>query len=408
VTWGNKEQKSSAAKSTEKERQVSIMTRLKPCEALSQQVQKLETEAFDHKRLQEELSVAYDALNSSASGVIITNLDGHITHVNPAFLKTFEYSEKTEVLGKNAALLFANGKEGKLSDIKTIIDTTKGATEQFTVQRKDTTTFPVEVSSSNVADHKGHIVGHMASFVDITERKRTEGDLQRLNEELKTFVNVVSHDLKQPIVAIQGISTLLAKKYQEKLDEKEMKYLEHIRMSATRMESLVSDLLMLARIGQVVSIFKDISASEVVKSVTANLKEAIEAKDLELIVEEDLPQIYCDPARIYQVFENLVINAIKFSRNSDHREVRIGYEDNEGYHQFFVKDNGIGIDSKYHQKIFDMFHRLRDVEDRTGTGLGLAIVEKIVSSHGGKVWVESEKGKGATFFFTLPKRSICL
>ncbi|MBN1843242.1 MAG: PAS domain-containing protein [Deltaproteobacteria bacterium] len=123
-------------------------------------------ETFDRRHLQEELSVVYDALNSSANGVIITNLDGRITFVNPALLRTFEYLEKTEVLGKNAAELFVEGKVRKFSDVEALIDKTKGEIEEFDVQRSGGTVFPVEVSYSNVTDHRGNVVGRMASFVD--------------------------------------------------------------------------------------------------------------------------------------------------------------------------------------------------------------------------------------------------
>ena len=128
----------------------------------------------------------------------------------------------------------------------------------------------------------------------------------------------------------------------------------------------------------------------------------MEEKRIELVVTEDLPPIYCDGERIYQVFENLLINAIKYMGDTEDPKIEIGYEDNEAFHQFYVRDNGIGIDAKYHEKVFEMFHRLREVEKEEGTGLGLAIVERIVNNHRGRVWVESEPEKGSTFYFTIP------
>jgi signal transduction histidine kinase len=124
---------------------------------------------------------------------------------------------------------------------------------------------------------------------------------------------------------------------------------------------------------------------------------------VELVVDEGLPTISCDKERLHQVFQNLIVNAIKFTRASETPRIEVGYEHKENLHQFFVRDNGIGIDPQDHQKIFEKFERLEEQEDEEGTGLGLAIVERIVKSHGGKIWVESEKGKGATFYFTLPK-----
>jgi signal transduction histidine kinase len=169
------------------------------------------------------------------------------------------------------------------------------------------------------------------------------------------------------------------------------------------MEVLVSDLLTLSSIGRVVPTFKDIPSLEIIGNVTSGLEDRLKEKGIELVVTDSLPTINCDGERIYQVFENLLVNAIKFMGATKAPKIEVGYEDRGNFHQFSVTDNGIGIDPKYHQKIFEMFHRLREIEDKTGTGLGLAIVERIVKNHGGKVWVESEKGHGATFYFTLPK-----
>jgi len=243
----------------------------------------------------------------------------------------------------------------------------------------------------------------LGNIVDITEQKKVEEDLQKINEELENFVRIVSHDLKIPIISVQGFSSRLFKNYQDRLDEKGLQYVEQIRTSADRMEALVSDLLSLSRIGRVVSDFTDVSLQKILKDVASCLKHRLEENGIELVVTENLPSIHCDGERIYQVFENLLSNAIKFVHGTKDPRVEVGCEDKEDAYQFYVRDNGIGIDPKYHGKIFEMFHRLKEVKDEQGTGLGLAIVERVVNNHGGKVWVESEKGKGATFYFTLPK-----
>ena len=126
-------------------------------------------------------------------------------------------------------------------------------------------------------------------------------------------------------------------------------------------------------------------------------------KGIELIVADTLPTTLCDRDLICQVFENLLVNAIKFLGSTKNPRIEIGHEDKGEIHQFCLRDNGIGIDPKYHSRIFERFSRLRDIEDEEGTGLGLAIVDSIVTKHGGRVWVDSEKGKGASFYFTLPK-----
>ena len=237
---------------------------------------------------------------------------------------------------------------------------------------------------------------------EITERRHAEKDLRKINANLESFVHIVSHDLKTPTISIRGFSSRLLKNHQEGLGEKGRKYVEQIDASARRMEALVSDLLELSRIGQVASTFDDVSSLEIVKNVSSGLQDRLKDEGIKLVVAHNLPTIYCDRKRIYQVFENLLVNAIKSTRRADNPRIEIGYRDSGSHGQFYLRDNGIGIDPKHHRKIFEIFHR---VEDEEGTGLGLAIVERIVASHGGKVWVESEKGKGATFYFTLPKRS---
>jgi signal transduction histidine kinase len=216
---------------------------------------------------------------------------------------------------------------------------------------------------------------------DRLARKQAEEELRKTNEELKHFAHVVSHDLKAPITHIQGFSSFLLEEYQEKLGERGRMCIERIEANVRRMEVLISDLLTLSSIGRVVSTFKDIPSLEIVRNVTSDLEDRVNQKGIELVVADNLPTIYCDGNRIYQVFENLLVNAIKFMRETQNPRIEIGCEDKKGFHQFYVRDNGIGIDPKHHRE---------------------AIVERIVNNHGGRVWVESEPGKGSTFYFTIP------
>jgi len=244
----------------------------------------------------------------------------------------------------------------------------------------------------------------LGNVVDITEQKRAEAELRKTNEELKNFVSVVSHDLKTPVIAIHGFASRLLKHYQEKLGDKGSRQLEQIMAGARRMELLVSDLLTLSRIGRIVPTFEHVASSEIVRNVISGIQNRIKEKGIEVVVADNLPTIYCDGERIYQVFENLLVNATKFTADIKKPKIEIGYKDGGDPHLFYVRDNGIGIDPEHHLRIFEMFHRLKLKEDEEGTGLGLAIVDRIIKNHGGKVWVESEKDKGATFYFTVPKR----
>ncbi|MEJ2725069.1 MAG: ATP-binding protein [Deltaproteobacteria bacterium] len=236
----------------------------------------------------------------------------------------------------------------------------------------------------------------LGNIVDITRQKEAE-------EELKDFAQALSHDLKNPLVSIHGLASRLLKDYKEKLGEKGREYIEHIQASAQQIEALISDLRTLAQLGQVIIEYEDVDTSEVVQEVASSLQAQLKDRGIELSIAEDFPVVRCDRGRIFQVLENLVGNAIKYMGNPENPQIEVGYEDKGQAHLFSVKDNGIGIAPENHKKIFESFKRLKEVKGEEGTGLGLAIAKRIVRNHGGKIWVESEKKKGSTFYFTLPK-----
>lgn len=237
---------------------------------------------------------------------------------------------------------------------------------------------------------------------EVGERKLIEQELLRKNKELEDFVNAISHDLKSPIISVQGFAALALKRPEIQLDEKATQYLKQIQASGQRMERLIADLLSLVKTGQVDSDIQDVSMLELAKELASALQPRLDKKSIDLVIADDLPTIRCDKERIRQVLENLLINAVKFMGDTPKPRIEVGYEDKSNAHQFCVKDNGIGIDSTCHSKIFRVFQQLKEVKEE-GTGIGLAIVAKIIENHGGKVWVESEKGNGATFCFSIPK-----
>jgi len=235
------------------------------------------------------------------------------------------------------------------------------------------------------------------------ETRRNSEKLAAVNEELENFVFTVSHDLKSPIVSIQGFASILLEDFAEKLDPEGKHYLERIRSNASQMERLIRDLLELSRIGRVVNPFEPTDINDIVKLAINNLQFQVQEKKVAIEYPSDFPTVVCDRDRILQVFSNLLSNAIKYMGDNPKPKVEIGYRDEGDEYVFFVKDNGIGIDPKYHKKIFDLFQSLKEVKNVEGTGVGLTIVKRIIENHRGRVWVESEKGKGATFYFTIPK-----
>jgi len=237
----------------------------------------------------------------------------------------------------------------------------------------------------------------------ITERKRAEEEIRKKNKELEDFVYMVSHDLKNPVVSIQGLCSLLMKKHQEDLNEKILFYIDRVQANASLMASLLEDLVELSRIGRIEDKKTEISVQEVIESVWGGVSRSLSAEDVEFILPENLPQVFYSEKRLYQIFYNLLSNAVKFKDEDKKPKVEIGCQDNKADYTFFVRDNGIGIEREYHDKIFEVFSQLKDTESE-GTGMGLSIVKKIVEANQGKVWVESQKGVGSTFYFTIPKK----
>ncbi len=374
-------------------------------EELEQRVKELEKEALEHKRMEEVLRESEEKysklVENSLTGIYIDQ-DEKIVFANNRFADIYRYPRE-ELIGIESWRL-VHPEDRSLTD-KTRARRLKGeeAPSEYEARglTKNGETIWIKRRNTSI-EYKGR-PAILGNAVDITEQKQAEEELRKINEELKNFVHVVSHDLKTPIISIQGFSSRLLKNYQEKLGEKGRVYLEHIKTSGRRMEVLVSDLLALSKIGRVVSNLKDISSHEIVKNLTSDLQDRVKEKGIELVVAHNLPTISCDGERIYQVFQNLLVNAIKFMGDTESPQIEIGYADMGDFHQFSVRDNGIGIDPKYHRRIFEIFHRLKKIEDEEGTGIGLAIVYRIVTDHDGKVWVKSEKGKGAIFYFTLPK-----
>jgi light-regulated signal transduction histidine kinase (bacteriophytochrome) len=236
----------------------------------------------------------------------------------------------------------------------------------------------------------------------LTELAFQAAELSRSNDDLEDFTYVVSHDLKEPLRGIAAFSTFLAEDYADKLDEQGHKYASALRSSAMRMNALIEDLLKLSRIGRTRGEFATVSVESLLQDVRRDMAFALEQKKVDLRIQPNLPTITCQPPHLKQVFENLISNAIKFN-DKPQPVIEIACHEDHSLYTFSVRDNGIGIDEKYYEKIFQIFQRLGRREDYEGTGAGLTICKKIVQAHGGKIWLESKVGQGSTFLFTIPK-----
>jgi light-regulated signal transduction histidine kinase (bacteriophytochrome) len=224
-------------------------------------------------------------------------------------------------------------------------------------------------------------------------------ELRQSNVELERFAYVASHDLQEPLRAVASYTQLLRNKLAGQLDADAELYLGHVLAGATRMRSLINDLLDYSRLGRISLDVSPVDADEVLQTALANLHAAV-AESEAVVTHQDLPTLPADAAQLGQLFQNLVANAIRFRGQATPRiavtAARVG-----PMWQFAVSDNGIGIEPRFHEKIFVIFQRLHGRE-RPGTGIGLAICRKIVDRHGGRIWVESQLGQGSTFYFTLP------
>jgi signal transduction histidine kinase len=261
----------------------------------------------------------------------------------------------------------------------------------------------VEVHGYPIFDDNGDVVQIIESPLDITDRKRAEKALEDAYADLQAFVDVVSHELKNPIFAIQGFSSLFLRRNEGAMDDKSKKYIDQIDCCAKRMERLVRDLLTLSRIGKLELSMENVSTQEIVNRVYRSNEERLKSGGISLTVGHHLPTIQCDGERLEEVFQNLLSNAMKYTSPMKKPEIEIGYQDGGDNHWFYVKDNGIGIEPSHHHRVFRSFERLQESSSQEGTGLGLAIVKRIITQHHGRVWLESQKNQGAAFYFSLPK-----
>jgi signal transduction histidine kinase len=225
--------------------------------------------------------------------------------------------------------------------------------------------------------------------------------LREKNAELDSFVYSVSHDLKAPLVVIQGMSSIVLEDNLDRLDEDNVHYLRRIQANAQQMERLIMDLLAISRVGREGRPPEAVPLAEVVDALTEELEEPIRAAGIKVINRGAVVSLWAIRAQIEQVMRNLLSNAVKYIGTPPAPTIEVGAVDHGKYVECSVSDNGIGIDPAYHGTVFEMFQRLKDVEAE-GTGVGLHIVKKIVEAAGGRVWVESSKGQGATFRFTWP------
>jgi light-regulated signal transduction histidine kinase (bacteriophytochrome) len=245
-----------------------------------------------------------------------------------------------------------------------------------------------------------HKTAEVVQFVKELAVKNQE--LKIVNKQLENFAYTVSHDLQEPLRSINMFTQLLEKEYGEELDEQAKEYISYILGSAERMQSLIRDVLVYSRAGKSEQTWLNVDLNQLITNVMIDLQGIIQETEAKIIIHY-LPTVLVNPTEISQLFSNLITNSIKFKSQQKPR-IEIGSQLKEDYWLISVKDNGIGIDRQYQDKIFHAFKKLHSQEQYSGNGVGLAICQKIVERHQGKIGVKSQLGKGSIFYFTLPNK----
>ena len=348
-------------------------------------------------------------LEAAPDAMVMVNEGGQIVLLNLQAEKQFGY-HRDELVGQKVQKIIPEGQIGRLlSDGRCSLEDGRmpemGTGIELTGRRKNGSDFPIEIILGPLESAEGTLT--TAAIRDITTRRAAEAhllqkmdELNRSNEELGQFAYIASHDLQEPLRMVASYTQLLSRRYKGKLDSDADEFIAFAVDGANRMQRLIQDLLAYSRVGTKGKDLLETSSEDALEQALINLRGAIEENGA-LITHDALPPVLADEMQLIQLFQNLVGNALKYQGPGTPR-VHISAENTDGKKWMFsVRDNGLGIDPQYFEKIFGMFQRLHKREEFAGTGIGLAICKKIVERHGGSISVDSELGEGSTFHFVL-------
>jgi PAS domain S-box-containing protein len=364
------------------------------------------------ERLRESETRFRSVTQTAADAIVSVDGEGRIVSWNVGAGRIFGYAE-AEVLGRDVTLIMPEEYRGRHTEgLRRVAEGAApgilGVPQLFEGMRSNGQTFPVELTLSRWDMDGGAYF--TAILRDVTERRLAEAELaertrelERSNAELQQFAYAASHDLQEPLRTVTSFLQLLQRRHGDALEDGAKEYIRFAVDGAARMHRLITDLLVYSRVTTHGRTFEAVRMDTVLANVLTNLRAAIEEAGAE-VTADPLPEVEGDEAQMVSLLQNLVGNAIKYRAPGTAPRVHVGVRRDGARWTFSVRDNGIGIDPKYFERVFVIFQRLHARNEYEGTGIGLAVAKKIVERHGGEIWLESRPGEGSTFYFTLPVR----
>jgi len=358
-------------------------------------------------------------------GIVFTDLNGKILDLNEALQQMFLLENREQALGHSVdEFIFSEDQEQTSNFRQKVLSESYSGTFHCKGLQSNGNRIDIEINSATFLDSQGNVRGYVSSIRDITQRKRVEEELARHREhleelvvertaelkeaynELESFSYSVSHDLRSPLRRIEGFVNILSDDYKDTMPEQSLPYLQRIVDSTHRMTELINDLLNFSRLIRQPVSNQLVHPDEIVRSVVDELLGSDLSRQTMEIMIEDMPSCNADPVLLRQVYFNLLDNAIKYSHKKEKALIIVGAnQDNKEHVIYYVRDNGVGFDMQYANRLFGVFQRLHSEKEYEGTGIGLATVQRIIRRHNGKIWAESTVNQGTTFYFMLNNRN---